>query len=116
MSRKKTAEELDREIAEALARMDTPATQPSPRSRVVAIRQVYDPDLLGAAAVDLLDNVDADHPSDDSFDRAWKQLARQGSTDSFGGAAYRRVKEEWRAAGRQPLMPKALEAFILRRA
>lgn len=48
----------------------------------------------------------------DAFDRTWIRLADQAHCDSYGATEYRRVRQEWEAAGR----PQAMAAFIRKRA
>lgn len=42
------------------------------------------------------------------FERAWQKLATEGLCDDHGGAEYRRVRDEFIAAGQ----PADAEAFI----
>ena len=93
---KKTAEELDREIAGALYGEPLPAT---PR---------------GAAPLWNPQGVDSDagHPDDDRFDREWKRQARKGKTDSFGSAEYRRIKSDWIDWIANGRVTKAIADFI----
>jgi len=82
MGRKKTKEDLDREILEYLA---LPAGHPSRDTRMDDINR-----------------------RNSEFDTEWYRLEIAGKADAWGSTEYQRVKRKWISAGR----PEPIKAFI----